>query len=448
MLTILCILVVVILSITVYIIGLNLYRHTKEVLHNLKMLDLDRETRRQVLDATRPVYPDATGTFPLLLAAKEDKVLDPGRGLLYTVAEGLIAATAEVARPEQMRRLLQAASGWPAGAAATNLLEPPVSVRWPAEIPLKSVVSEPDIRDLVLGVTVNGAGQTETVKADMGRLVHIAVGGSSGWGKSVFLRSLAYQLALSRTPTDLVMVDLEGATLAPFARCGRLLYPIAETEKDALAVLLALQEEMENRKVLYAQYPGVDSLDAYNAVADERLTPLVAVIDEATALLGDKSVESALRTLALRARKYGLWLVMAGQDWKASSLDTAIRNQLSSRVQFKAMSPSQSRVLLEQSGAEELDVIGRAWAVVPGKSPFMMQAPIISARTIMADVSNGGARYPMPEMSGNGGYDPELAEKVRALWGEGCGLSEISERVYGYKNARKTAEIKAILGLD
>jgi S-DNA-T family DNA segregation ATPase FtsK/SpoIIIE len=407
-------------------------------------LRLDLASRR--VNLTRPVYPDSAGNYPMLWDGQY--LLDPGRGLLFTLADGLKAATPEVAKPEQLRRLLQGAGGWPPGAEAANLLGAPTVNQWPSEVPLKSVITEPDIKDLVLGVTVNGGGQHETVKADMGKLVHIAVGGSSGWGKSVFLRSLGYQLALSQTPVDLAMIDLEGATLAPFARCGRLLYPIADTKKDALAILQALQEEMERRKELYAEYPGVDSLGAYNARAERPLTASVAIIDEATALLGDKSVESALRTLALRARKYGLWLVMAGQDWKSSSLDTAIRNQLSSRIQFKAMSVSQSRVLLEQGGAETLDTIGRAMAILPGRELFTMQAPFVSAKTIMADVRDGGPRGTMPETNSDGGMDPNLVKRVKALHAEGLGLGAIADEVYGYRNARKTAKIKAILGLE
>lgn len=281
----------------------------------------------------------------------------------------------------------------------------------------------------------------------MGKLVHIAVGGSSGWGKSVFLRSLAYQLAKSQDLVDLALVDLEGVTFAPFARCGRLLWPVADTEQDALAIFRELAQEMNRRKELYGQHPGVDSIDTYNARADEPLAPVVTLVDEATALLGDKAVENELRTLALRARKYGLWLVLGGQDWKASSLDTAIRNQLSSRIQFKAMSAAQSRVLLEQSGAEDLDAPGRALAILPGRPMFVLQAPFLSERDL-DDLSNGGPRNAMPELGGNGeGPDSELEERIRELWAQGETLGAISEKVFGYKSGKRTAQIKEVLGL-
>lgn len=423
----------------VYLLILRLYEHTRRLLHELKLLDMYREQLR--ISQARQIFPNEDGVYPALWDGEQ--ALDINRGVVFDF-EGLRSVTPELVKSSNWVRVLTKA-GWPSTPVAENLLPGPAAINWPTEIPLKSVLTEPDVHGLVLGVTVGEDGQTEIVKADMAQLVHVGVGGSSGFGKSVFLRSLAYQLALSQTPVDLAMVDLEGATLAPFALCGRLLYPIADTERDAVAIFQVLLDEMDRRKELYADYPGVDKLSAYNAQADEPLTPVVCIVDEATALLGDKSVESALRTLALRARKYGLWLILAGQDWKANSLDTAIRNQLSSRVQFKAMSKSQSRVLLQQSGAEALDVVGRALAILPGRAMLTMQAPFISSKAIMDDIKDGGPRYPVP---GNGDGGEDLEQRVRELWDGGVGICAIADEIYGYHNSRKTAEIKAILGLS
>jgi len=355
MLTILYIVIGVVVTLAAWRLALFVVAKTYEVYHHLQNLSLDRRTRERHMAEPTQIKPDEfTGSYPLLQEPGCGRIIDPDRGLVFD-RDGLVAVSPEVHWWAARRRVVQSLTVNLGGSEpmAGLLSEPERQQNWPTEIPLKSVVTEPDIKALTLGVTVGDDGQQETVKADMSKLVHIAVGGSSGWGKSVFLRSLGYQLALSQTPVDLAMIDLEGATLAPFARCARLLYPVAETEPDAMAVFMALTDELERRKELYARFPGVDSLAAYNARNGEPLPALVALIDEATALLGDKSVESKLRTLALRARKYGLWLILAGQDWKASSLDTAIRNQLSSRIQFKAMGKGQSRVLLEQSGAEE-----------------------------------------------------------------------------------------------
>lgn len=319
---------------------------------------------------------------------------------------------------------------------------------WPSRVPLASLLNETavSLTQLVLGITVNEeTGQSEIVTGDMAKLVHVAVGGSSGWGKSVFLRALAYQLALAAERPDLVMVDLEGVTFAPFAQSSRLLYPIADTERDALAVFGVLTGELDRRKQLFNVYPGVDSLNAYSArTYVEPLHPIVALVDEATALLGDKDVESATRTLTLRGRKYGLWLVLGGQDWKASSLDTAIRNQLSARVQFKAMSASQSRVLLEQAGAEALDVPGRALAVLPGRGTIKLQAPYIGAETIIATLTEKGPQNPMPEASEET-KNVEQEALIRKLAEEGLSRNEIQRQVFGYTGGAAHAEVKHVL---
>lgn len=310
-------------------------------------------------------------------------------------------------------------------------VEQPAQV-WPTRVPLSGILDgPPSVRDLALGVTVREDGRREIVKADMGRLVHVAVGGSSGWGKSVFLRSLAFQLAQSTEPVDLALIDLEGATFAPFAECSRLLWPVADTEQDALAIFGELTQEMNRRKALYANYPGVDSLRTYNTRAEEPLPPIVALVDEATALLSDKGVETAIRTLVLRARKYGLWCVLGGQDWKASSLDTSIRNQLASRVQFKAMSASQSRVLLQRNGAELLDVPGRALAILPGRDIIEMQAPVIGYQDILTATWKGGPRRSMPEAQ-NGDGDPGRARRIRELAAQGVSKRQIALEVFGY----------------
>jgi len=452
MMTILYILAGLVALLLAWRVGLVIITKSADVYHHLKFmqweraeLDLQKAERERLLREPTQINPDhATGSYPLLRDPVSKRVLDADRGLLFD-GEGLRAWSPVVHDWAARRRVVQSlhvnvGGGDPVGGL---LQAPQPEAQWPAEVPLKTVCSEPDIKTLALGVTIGDNGRQETVKADLSKLVHIAIGGSSGWGKSVFLRSLGYQLALSQTPVDLAMIDLEGQTLAPFARCGRLLYPVADTEAEALAILKALLDEMERRKGLYATFPGVDSLEAYNARASEPLVALVAIIDEATALLGDKSVESVLRTLALRARKYGLWLVMAGQDWKASSLDTAIRNQLSSRVQFRAMSKSQSRVLLEQSGAETLPVEGRALAILPGKPLFTMQAPFISTRTITADVSDGGPRYPMPE-GGNGGNGNQ-EQRIRELAEQGYSKRQIALEVFGYAGGSAYQSVTDVL---
>jgi limonene-1,2-epoxide hydrolase len=346
---------------------------------------------------------------------------------------------------QQPRRALP--SGAASGGQWRDITEGQQMPQLPTNVPLSSLLGsgQPSARSLALGVTMHEGGRAEIVRGDMSQLVHVAVGGSSGWGKSVFLRSLAYQLARSSEPVDLALVDLEGVTFAPFAKCGRLLYPVADTEQAALAIFQALTQEMDRRKELYSRWPGVDSLLAYNTHADEPLSPVVCLVDEATALLQDSDVESAIRTLVLRARKYGLWCVLGGQSWKASVLDTTIRDQLATRVQFKAMSASQSRVLLERSGAEQLDVPGRALAILPGRDVIEVQAPNISHHAIANALDDSGPRHELPQDS-EAVQDDERAALIRELAEGGLSQREIERQVFGYTGGTAHRIVSEVLG--
>ena len=420
----------------------------------------------------RLVYP-RDGLFPIVEARGDITIYDPNRNAAGAVRIDKDGYALPQMQPAQMLTTagaleVQRAAAWASGGGNIStqiegggvlpetLPVTPV-IELPSRVPLRSLLAGEDISlaHLVLGVAANPqTGKLETITGNMADLVHVAVGGSSGWGKSVFLRSLAYQLIQARERPDLVLVDLEGATLAPFAQSGRLLYPLADSEHDAAAVLTALSvDELDRRKALFAEYQGIDNLAAYNAAAPDPLRPIVAIVDEATALLGNKAVEKALRTVALRARKYGLWLLLAGQDWKASSLDTAIRNQLSTRVQFKALSSAQSRVLLGQSGAEALDVPGRALAVLPGRDLLTLQTPFISTEAL-AGLSGAGpqrtrAVAPRPEDTGMVMIedDPSLddAARVQLLHRQRVSGREIQKRVFGYVGGAAYEFVHAVL---
>lgn len=329
----------------------------------------------------------------------------------------------------------------PATVDADQVDETPEPI-WPSRVPLLSLLNgSTSLARLVIGVTVDETSQSHIVTGDMARMVHVAVGGTAGWGKSVFLQALAYQLATCSEKPQLVMVDLDGVTLSPFANCDRLLYPFVDTERDALAVFAALADELEQRKAAFDRVEGCIDLATYNARVNDPLAPIVCLTDEATALLGDKGVEAAIRRLALRGRKFGLWIVLAGQNWKASSLDTAIRDQLSTRIQFRAMSPSQSRVLLMQGGAESLPVPGRALAILPGQEVQEIQAAQVSYSDIMAALAGQcGPHQPLP-----GAGDADRADRIRQLANQGLSQREIEQEVFNYTGGTAYKEVKRVL---
>lgn len=323
---------------------------------------------------------------------------------------------------------------------------------WPTQVDLLDLLPHgPTLRHVVLGVTVDEAGQRQTVAAPLAKLVHIAVGGSSGWGKSVFLRGLAYQIVAAPEAAELALIDLEATTFSPFATSPRLRCEIADTEPMALDILSNLTHELEYRKRLFKQHPTVEKLADYNRLAEAPLPVVALLIDEATALLSDSDVENQLRTLALRARKYGIYAILGAQDWKAARMDTAIRNQLSTRVQFKAQDAGQSRILLGRGDAARIEQLGRAYAVLPGKPHVELQAPHIGLETIVAHLGPDGVQPPPTTLMPEGeavepGIEPTDQEQfILDLYDTGQSHAKICETVWGYKSSKRYPNIDAVL---
>jgi hypothetical protein len=408
-------------------------RKQLELLLKTGQLNLERESIRlnkERLAITELVH-QKDGLYPLLWDGLT--ILDPNRGIVLSHS-GVESITPQITVPEQKRRMLQAMAGLNTQTTKTAIEnESSQEIDLPSRVPATWALQElgkPSFSNLALGVAMQN-GQPELVRGDLTKMVHVATGGSSGSGKSVFARFLAYQLAIAGD-CSLAMVDLEYSTFAPFENCSNLLYPVADSENDALAVFDALLGEMEKRKEMYSRYPGVDSLPTYNSMSDEKLQPAICLVDESTALLGNKKVEKSLKTLALRARKYGLWLILLGQDWRGASLDISIRNQLSARFSFKTMSKSQSYVLLGCNDAYDLpaDKPGRAVAILPGMEKTVMQCPMVTRDDILNTLTTGQPKFAMPEPQPN--EDAQQAELIRELHEQGLSKREIQKRIFGY----------------
>lgn len=211
-----------------------------------------------------------------------------------------------------------------------------------------------------------GIGHSGPIWAPLESLGHIMVSGSTGSGKSYFLRSLAYQfITLPRSQkVALYLADRAGNVFTPLDayKVPQLATPVAKTPEAVVEMLNAAIVEMQRREQLFdAEFNHFpDKLSEYNAIEGVKPLPrIIVIVDEVTVLVaetgGEKGgVHQALLTLAAQGRKYGVTLVVAGQDFKASTFNTALTHQLLTRVAFKAGSAHESRVVIEEEGAENL----------------------------------------------------------------------------------------------
>lgn len=214
-----------------------------------------------------------------------------------------------------------------------------------------------------LGVGVSREGP---IWAPLESLGHIMVSGSTGSGKSYFLRSLAYQfITLPRSQkVSLYLADRAGNVFTPLDayQVPQLAAPAAKTPEAVVGMLNAAIAEMQRRERLFDaeidHFP--DKLAEYNAIEGVKPLPrLVVIVDEVTVLVAETGgergeVHQALLALAAQGRKYGVTLIVAGQDFKASTFNTALTHQLATRIAFKAGSAHESRVVLGEEGAERL----------------------------------------------------------------------------------------------
>ncbi len=275
--------------------------------------------------------------------------------------------------------------------AAPALLPGDVTVELPDRVELLPLIKgASSIQKVVIGQTVNN-NRLETLTMPLTEMVHVGMVGSSGWGKSVGVQSLALQLALAVEALQMVFIDLEGVTSAPFQRLNRLRYPIAYSEKDAAAILGDLKGEMGRRMSLFSPH-RVQKVSDYNVLPDVEPLPFIAVfIDEATSILeNNAAVHDLLAQSVIQLRKTGVFLFLAGQEMSSKSMRPMIRRQLSSRIAYHVGDHWQVQGLGMGKEAVELNAKGRAWTIFPGRQKALVQTPYIDAAAIEGLLERAG----------------------------------------------------------
>jgi len=324
------------------------------------------------------------------------------------------------------------------------------SVELPKRVELLSLMGSPSIDSIIIGQTITN-NRLETLTMPLVEMVHVGMVGSSGWGKSVGMQSLALQLALASEAPEMVFIDLEGVTSAPFQRLNRLRYPIACTEKDAAAILNDLKSEMERRTSLFGPH-RVQKVSEYNALPNVDPLPFIAVfIDEATSILeNNAAVHNLLAQSVIQLRKTGVFLFLAGQEMSSKSMRPMIRRQLSSRIAFHVGDHWQVQGLGMGKEVVELNAKGRAWTVFPGRQKALVQTPYVAPTAIEGLLERAGrgsqsvaaAAAAMPAPA-----PPTPREQtILQLWQAGKSLNQISMAINnGRRGGTYNKEIKATL---
>ena len=409
-----------------------------------KALKLEREA-----SLVLTVAPPGSQVYASEITGKLNLVHRP----LY-LAPGHVSVADNESTKEQVRRwsffqLTQNISKKPEIAAEEI---PQLQQPLPEYVDLTQYVTGPtSIRSIFLGVGRLPSGLVQPLSAPLSRLVHIAVAGSSGFGKSTFMQSLGYQVLHAREKLSTVMIDAQGVTFTPFEGNDNLRYPLASESEDVKAILYELVSDMEKRKALFSRWRGIDSLDKYNSAVGEKeqLSIIPIFFDEFGLLSDDKDIAGYAKRLAQAGRKFGMYLIAGSQTWYSDEISSSLKANLSTSIQFYAKSKSQSRVLLEDSAAYNITRPGQAFCRLPGQAGLIeLQAPdsrcIVDVEVIPTKTSaQAMPTVPQPKPTKQEQAILELFDEQ--LRRSKVNKGQISIKVFGNKGGNQYKKIDEVL---
>jgi S-DNA-T family DNA segregation ATPase FtsK/SpoIIIE len=242
---------------------------------------------------------------------------------------------------------------------------------------------------LFLGKDVAG----NSMVVDLTTLPHLLIAGRTGTGKSVCLNTIIVSMIMSRRPDEvrMLMIDPKMVELSPYKCLPHLMHPVVTDMRKAEAILGWAVEKMEERYQLLAR-AGVRHLSVYNQLGEEelmeRMRPqndeerraiplqmpyIVVVADEMADLMmtAAKEVEGHIIRLAQKSRAVGIHLVLATQKPTVDVITGLIKSNLPARISFQVASRTDSRVVLDEMGADKLLGNGDMLFLWPGTSTLI-----------------------------------------------------------------------------
>lgn len=273
--------------------------------------------------------------------------------------------------------------------------------------------------NLTVAVGKDIAGKV--VIADIAKMPHLLVAGSTGSGKSVCINTLIMSMIFKSDPEDvkLIMVDPKVVELSVYNGIPHLLIPVVTDPKKAAGALNWAVAEMMKRYQMFAEY-NVRDLKGFNEKilqmepgegVPKKMAQIVIIVDELADLMmvAPKDVEGAICRLAQLARAAGIHLILATQRPSVNVITGLIKANMPSRIAFAVSSGVDSRTIIDMNGAEKLLGKGDMLFYPTGyPKPVRVQGSFVSDKEVQQVVEY------LIENNGNASYSNELEEHMNA----------------------------------
>ncbi len=295
---------------------------------------------------------------------------------------------------------------------------------------LREVLDSDTFRDceskLAIALGKDVAGNVQL--ADIAKMPHVLIAGSTGSGKSVCINTIITSIIYHAKPSEVkfVMVDPKVVELSVYNGIPHLLIPVVTDPRKAAGALAWAVQEMDNRYNLFAE-KGVRDLKGYNKAIEKdenvgQLPQIVIIVDELADLMmvAKNDVEDAICRLAQKARAAGMHLVIATQRPSVDVITGLIKANVPSRIAFAVSSQVDSRTILDSVGAEKLLGKGDMLYFPSGApKPARVQGAFVTDDEVEKIVdfvkSNGTATYSediLESIENSNKTDKELAQEA------------------------------------
>jgi S-DNA-T family DNA segregation ATPase FtsK/SpoIIIE len=355
------------------------------------------------------------------------------------------------------------------------------------KVRLKELMSGGHAKKMVLPMYLGKDAAGEPLVADLTRMPHMLIAGTTGSGKSVCMNSIIMSWLYTKRPDELklVLVDPKMVEMSQFGDIPHLMCPVVTESSKAAAILEWAVERMEERYELlkearvrdiasYNRLEEADLYDRFGAETEEeqariptKLHYMVFVVDElADLMMSNKEVEHSIVRIAQKARAVGIHLILATQRPQATVVTGLIKSNMPCRVSFKVASGMDSRIVLDHRGAELLLGQGDMMFLTPHTSEIKRaQGTLVEdseirtvtkflkdvatpsfERSLLAIRSGGDSEDEGGEL---GERDPMFDQAVRVIVESGRGSVSLLQRrlAIGYGRASRLVDQMSAAGI-